>query len=141
MSVSVSTDRIAKGVRAGLEAAELRGLLLKHLHDHKSLITYLEAAKVLGRFSASLGAPLGMLQDDDAANGRPLISSLVVSSATGKPSDGYFSHARSLGFTIPQGGETAFWKSQLTLLGVTLTPLPVATIPPGVFRAAAVSSP
>jgi hypothetical protein len=138
MNVSVSTDRIAKSVRASLEAAELRGLLLKHLHDHKSLITYLEAAKVLGRFSASLGGPLGMLQDDDAANGRPLISSLVVSSTTGEPSPGYFSHARSLGFNIPVGGERAFWCSQLALLSVTLTPLPMAMIPP---RAVAVASP
>lgn len=62
-------------------------------------ITYLKLAQRLGVFSAKLSPLLEQRMQQDFATGRPLLSSLVVSSSTGMPSAGFVDAAKRLGFT------------------------------------------
>jgi len=119
MSVNTFVQTCASDIERVLKACEIRGVLRKHLADHAKCITYRGTAKPIGIFSAGLAPYLGMIQDDDHANGRPLLSALVVSKQTEMPSSGFFTHARSLGYNIPETpeGELGFWKGQLKLLG------------------------
>jgi len=51
-----------------------------------------------GNNRSDLGAILGTLSEFEVKNGRPMISAIVVSKKTGKPSKPFFNFARDLGF-------------------------------------------
>ena len=127
-AILVAVDTIAAEVKLCITTAKVQGALCKHLHDHHCFIRYRALASPLGMFSAGLGKYLGRIQDEDHANARPLLSSLVVG-ADGRPSAGYFEHARSLGYKIPRDkiSEEDFWAEQLRVMGVA-TDAPITSV-------------
>lgn len=97
------------GFEADLHYARLDAVL-NALSLAQTTMTYRELGKVLGIFTAKLGAMLGRRMQDDHANGEPLSSALIVNRNTGVSSPGFFDMARSLGYTV--GNTEAFWGEQ-----------------------------
>jgi hypothetical protein len=110
--------------------SKLEGIL-DFLAAGQCFTTYVPVAKALGMFSG--GAPfadlLGETQVIDHQSGAPYRSSLITSSETGLPGNGYFNHLRSLGHKIPKTpmDELVFWLGQMGALNVTLGPAAIAT--------------
>jgi hypothetical protein len=98
---------------AGLEAEVHYGRLdavLNALCITQITLPYRDLAKILGVFSARLGAMLGRRMEDDHANQEPLSSALIVNRNTGISSPGFFEMARSLGYVIHDPQQ--FWQQQ-----------------------------
>ena len=93
-----------RGAYARLDA------VLSALSLAQRTITYRELGKILGVFSAKLGAILGRRIQDDHANGEPLSRALIVNKNTGISSPGFFEMARSLGYTFSETEQ--FWREQ-----------------------------
>lgn len=60
-----------------------------------------------------IGKVLGRISTFEHENGRPLLSCLVVQQDSRKAGPGFAMLARELGFGIPAGGESDFWRSQV----------------------------
>jgi hypothetical protein len=60
-----------------------------------------------------LGQVLGDVSRSEHAQGRPLLSCLVVQAQSGKPGPGFYQMARQLGVQIPQGSETQQWSREV----------------------------
>jgi hypothetical protein len=60
-----------------------------------------------------IGQVLGRVSTWEHAQGRPLLSALVVQAQSMRAGKGFAQLARDLGERIPSGHETAFWRSQV----------------------------
>jgi hypothetical protein len=107
---------VATAIQQYVVACQLEAIL-DVLLAVKTPANYVTIAKVLGLFSggAQFAKLLGETQVADHKAKRPIRSSLVISSETGLPGRGYFSHLRQLGYqigTTPQD-ELKFWEAQM----------------------------
>lgn len=86
-----------------------------------AVITYGELCKALDPDQHYWAAPryrgigqvLGRISTWEHAQGRPLLSALVVQAQTMRAGKGFAQLARDLGEPVPPGHETAFWRSQV----------------------------
>jgi len=75
---------------------------------------YSQVAELIGidvenpHFGALVGKVLGELSEDEVANGRPMLSSIVVSKDTHLPGTGFFGLGEQLRLTEPDEDEMAF---------------------------------
>jgi hypothetical protein len=60
-----------------------------------------------------IGETLGRVSSFEHQHGRPLLSVMVVQTATWKPGEGFIGIAKGLGFHIPPGHEREFERHQL----------------------------
>ena len=83
---------------------------------YRGTVTYQEVAQIMGlplqgnHMSREVGWLIGEISEDELANGRPMLSAIVVANR-GKPSDGFFKWARKLGRLTSQE-QWAFWESE-----------------------------
>jgi hypothetical protein len=81
---------------------------------YRGTVTYQEIARKIGLpltggyMSGELGILLGEISEDEAANGRPMLSAIAVN-VQGLPGPGFFTLARQLG-RLKDEKEDAFWK-------------------------------
>jgi len=99
----------ASGFEAEVHYARLDAVL-NALAQVQSTMTYRDLGKVLGVFSAKLGAMLGRRMEDDHASGEPLSSALIVNRNTEISSPGFFEMAQSLGYMVDDHKQ--FWQEQ-----------------------------
>jgi hypothetical protein len=102
--------------------AELRLWLILEAARRKRLIHHDELAGEIGplvdlpteRAAEMLHDALAEIERQEAAHGRPMLTSLVVSSITGEITDGYVECARSVGHQVDDSpeGRRAFWDEQ-----------------------------
>jgi hypothetical protein len=83
---------------------------------YRGTVTYQEVAKILGLplqgnyMGGVIGQLLGEISDDEVANGRPMLSAIVVN-IKGLPGPGFFTLARQLG-KLQDEDEQAFWEKE-----------------------------
>jgi hypothetical protein len=88
----------------------------------RQLIVYLDLAKLMGidtdnpHFAAQVGKVLDRLNQDEVANGRPMLSAIVVSKDTMLPGRGFFNLGEQLRLTVPGEDEVAFAVRQIQLV-------------------------
>ena len=63
-----------------------------------------------------IGQVLGRISTWEHAQGRPLLSALVVQAQSMRAGKGFAALAAGLGERIPSGQETAFWRSQVDVV-------------------------
>lgn len=87
---------------------------------YKGKVTYQEVAKLIGfplqgnYMGAEIGHLLGEISEDEANQGRPMLSAIVVTTA-GHPGPGFFELARHLGrlHSDARDEELRFWKAEV----------------------------
>jgi hypothetical protein len=136
-------DGINRHMRAIIRLSETRAALKVYISKNE-LVTYEDLAEVLG---VSVGKgfmdTLAAVSRDDYNNGRPICTSIVVSTNSRFPGKGFFDHAQRLGAYVPAeqadppedvqvGNDTmtreyydqqVFWLTQLDKLGYDLDAL------------------
>jgi len=88
--------------------------------QNKSTITYKDVAEIMGLPStgsymgAETGRMLGAISEDEVYNGRPLLSSVAMSSVSGSPGEGFFGWAKELGRLKDESkeGKRRFWEEE-----------------------------
>lgn len=90
-------------------------------HPFSAVITYGDLCRALDpdehywvapRYRG-IGQVLGRVSTWEQAQGRPLLSALVVQAQSMRAGKGFAQLAQGLGERIPSGHETAFWRSQV----------------------------
>lgn len=83
----------------------------------RGTVTYQELAHIVGLpltgnyMGKRIGELLGIVTQNEIAQGRPMLSALAVNSA-GKPGSGFIPWAKELGLFKDGDDETVFWKNQ-----------------------------
>ncbi len=83
---------------------------------YRGTVTYQEIAKLIGlplrgsHMGMEIGWLLGEISEDEAANGRPMLSAIAVN-VQGAPGPGFFQLARQLGKLAEQNDQD-FWESE-----------------------------
>ena len=87
---------------------------------YRGTVTYQEIAQIMGlplqgsHMGMEVGWILGEISDDEVANGRPMLSAIVVN-VQGLPGPGFFTLARQLG-KLQDDNEQAFWERERQLV-------------------------
>lgn len=109
-------------VRAGVYAAQVRGIVRYFSNHLKLLTTYGAIADALQGTprGCSIADALALIAEEDHAAGMPITTAVVVNHETGMPGTGFFTQMRRLG--VASGGDEKaqrhFWESQLRFMGV-----------------------
>lgn len=96
MSKQVVRDRLVEAARAG------------------KFVYYSELGKLLGidmdnpHFAVQIGHILGRISEDEVADGRPMLSAIVVSKDTMLPGKGFFTLGQQLHRAQPDDDEMSF---------------------------------
>ena len=106
---SIITD-----VRQALITAQVYGLLLYQARRVQNPISYGVIGDVLQipHQWGSLPRALTSLAEDDFSHERPILSSIVISAATGMPGQGYWDLVARLGLIARPVPDKAFWEDQ-----------------------------
>jgi len=86
---------------------------------YRGIVTYQEIARIIGlpitgsHMGKEIGLMLGAISEDEANNGRPMLSAIAVS-ARGMPGSGFFALARDLGKLkgMSNQGMKRFWEEE-----------------------------
>lgn len=88
---------------------------------YRGLLTYQEIGRLMGlqdlkgpNLGRKVGLLLGEISEDEVRQGRPMLSALVVSSASFEPGSGFYALARRLGrlTSDDRAAERAFWEAE-----------------------------
>ncbi|GJQ27019.1 MAG: hypothetical protein HBSAPP02_20510 [Phycisphaerae bacterium] len=91
---------------------------LKKVAIAQDVIAYGDLAPMFGldmsqaKDRAEIGRLVGAISEFEHANGRPLLSAVVISKEHNRPGDGFFTLARTLGLLGSQS-EDIFWTGEL----------------------------
>ncbi len=87
---------------------------------YRGTVTYQEVAQIMGlplqgsHMGKEVGWILGEISDDEVANGRPMLSAIVVN-VQGLLGSGFYALARQLG-RLQDDNEQAFWERECQLV-------------------------